>query len=78
MNIILVGGFGESMYLKSRLKDEFQGEDIAITTSSVPSTKAVAEGCVLHYIKQLVVARAARHTFGISQFFSLPLLSRKY
>ncbi|KAG8813085.1 hypothetical protein FRC18_002677 [Serendipita sp. 400] len=64
-HLLLVGGFGESPYLRSRLKDTFSGKGTEVVTVEEPSKKAAAEGATIWYTKQLVVARASRYTIGI-------------
>ncbi|KAG8792690.1 hypothetical protein FRC17_008556, partial [Serendipita sp. 399] len=59
--LLLVGGFGESPYLRSRLKDK----GTEVVTVEEPSKKAAAEGATIWYTKQLVAARASRYTIGI-------------
>ncbi|CAG7852396.1 SubName: Full=Uncharacterized protein {ECO:0000313/EMBL:CCA75659.1} [Serendipita indica DSM 11827] len=62
--LLLVGGFGESPYLKSRLNDLFGGQGIEIVTVEQPTKKAAAEGAVIWYLKNMVRARVARETYG--------------
>ncbi|KAG8822094.1 hypothetical protein FRC17_009653 [Serendipita sp. 399] len=64
--LLLVGGFGESPYLRSRLKEVFTNKGTEIVTAEEPSKKAAAEGATIWYTKQLVVARASRYTIGIT------------
>ncbi|KAG8805508.1 hypothetical protein FRC17_005478, partial [Serendipita sp. 399] len=58
-HILLVGGFGESPYLKKRLSDIFSKQGAQVVTVEQPS-----EGAAIWYIKRLVKARAARFTLG--------------
>ncbi|CAG7852131.1 SubName: Full=Uncharacterized protein {ECO:0000313/EMBL:CCA70381.1} [Serendipita indica DSM 11827] len=64
-HLLLVGGFGESPYLRKRLKETFSSKGVDVVTVDESTKKAAAEGAAIWYIKQLVVARAARSTFGI-------------
>jgi hypothetical protein len=64
-HVLLVGGFGESPYLRRRLKETFAKKGVKIVTVDEPTKKAAAEGTALWYIKKLVVARAVRSTFGV-------------
>lgn len=64
--IILVGGYGESSYLRSVLREAYSSQGIPVVTSDEPSKKAVAEGSVIWFVKRLVVARSVRTTYGIS------------
>ncbi|KAG8823670.1 hypothetical protein FRC18_010692, partial [Serendipita sp. 400] len=63
-HLLLVGGFGESPYLRLRLKKEFGSKGTEVVTVEEPSKKAAAEGAVLWYTKQIVSARVARFTIG--------------
>ncbi|KAG8802708.1 hypothetical protein FRC17_006361 [Serendipita sp. 399] len=63
-HLLLVGGFGESPYLRLRLKEEFGSKGTEVVTVEEPSKKAAAEGAVLWYIKQIVAGRIARFTIG--------------
>ncbi|KAL8283908.1 hypothetical protein RQP46_005340 [Phenoliferia psychrophenolica] len=64
-NILLVGGFGESPYLRRTLAERYEPHGIKIVTADEPSKKAVSEGASLFYIKDCVIARATRFDFGI-------------
>jgi hypothetical protein len=81
--LLVVGGFGESPYLRQRLKDgpgsTQSGMDVTLINESTSvsfcnrllhltligcSAKAVADGAVIWFAKQTVVARATRFAFG--------------
>ncbi|KIM19487.1 hypothetical protein M408DRAFT_83484, partial [Serendipita vermifera MAFF 305830] len=62
--IILVGGFGESAYLRKKLIELFEYQGAMVVTVEEQTKKAAAEGAVIWYIKQSVAARIARTTFG--------------
>ncbi|KAG8813319.1 hypothetical protein FRC17_001607, partial [Serendipita sp. 399] len=64
-HLLLVGGFGESPYLRSRLKEEFESKGTEVVTVEEPSKKAASEGAIIWYIKQMVAARIARLTIGM-------------
>ncbi|CAG7852390.1 SubName: Full=Uncharacterized protein {ECO:0000313/EMBL:CCA74289.1} [Serendipita indica DSM 11827] len=64
-HLILVGGFGESPYLRKRLGDVFGRQGTEIVTVEEPTKKAAAEGAAIWYTKQLVIGRAARVNIGI-------------
>ncbi|KAL8292780.1 hypothetical protein RQP46_001392 [Phenoliferia psychrophenolica] len=64
-SILLVGGFGESPYLQRRLRETFEKSGTRVVTADEPSKKAVAEGGVLFFAKDNVVARSTRFEFGI-------------
>lgn len=61
---LLVGGFGDSPFLRKRLSEAFSSHGTDIVTVDEPSKKAAADGSVIWYIKQLVTARAIRFTIG--------------
>ncbi|KAG8837726.1 hypothetical protein FRC18_008228 [Serendipita sp. 400] len=63
-HLLLVGGFGESPYLQSQLREEFGKSGISVVTVEEPSKKAAAEGAAIWYLKQLVTGRAVRYTLG--------------
>ncbi|KAG8752843.1 hypothetical protein FRC14_006669 [Serendipita sp. 396] len=64
-HLLLVGGFGESLYLRLRLKEEF-GSGVEVVTVEEPSKKAAAEGAMSWYIKRMVASRVARLTIGLN------------
>jgi hypothetical protein len=63
-SILLVGGFAESFYLRTKLKAHHRFKNIPLTLTNRSTSKAVADGAVFWYIKRSVVARAARFSFG--------------
>lgn len=63
-SLLLVGGFGESPYLKSRLNQLFGIQGIEIVTLEQPTKKAAAEGAMIWYLKNMVITRVARETYG--------------
>ncbi|KAG8813630.1 hypothetical protein FRC17_001477 [Serendipita sp. 399] len=64
-HLLLVGGFGESPYLRQQLKNIFDERRTQVVTIDEPSKKAAADGAVIWYLTQLVEARAARFDYGI-------------
>ncbi|KAG8755538.1 hypothetical protein FRC14_003961 [Serendipita sp. 396] len=64
-HLLLVGGFGESPYLRWRFEEEFGSNGTDVVTVEEPSKKAASEGAVTWYTKQIVSARVARFTIGI-------------
>ncbi|KIM23519.1 hypothetical protein M408DRAFT_332344 [Serendipita vermifera MAFF 305830] len=62
--VILVGGFAESPYVRSVLYKELDKHNIEIITVGDYAKKAAGEGAIIGHIKQFVVARAAKATFG--------------
>ncbi|KIM26381.1 hypothetical protein M408DRAFT_192451 [Serendipita vermifera MAFF 305830] len=62
--VVLVGGFAESPYVRSVLWKALAKYDMQIITVGDYAKKAAAEGAIIGHIKQFVVARAAKATFG--------------
>ncbi|KAF8597354.1 hypothetical protein BDV93DRAFT_499702 [Ceratobasidium sp. AG-I] len=62
--VFLVGGFGDSPYLRSALKNSrwLSGR---LTTSNSPGAKAVADGATIWAVARSVVSRATRYSYGI-------------
>jgi hypothetical protein len=73
-HIILVGGFGDSPYLRSRFQSNsrFKGAEVILANNS--TAKAVAEGAVIWNIQHSVTARAVRFAYGLENF---PLYNSK-
>ncbi|KAG8820615.1 hypothetical protein FRC18_011669, partial [Serendipita sp. 400] len=63
--LVLVGGFGESSYLKQVLESVFGNSGISVIVAEEPSRKAAAEGASIWHITHNVKARAARYTYGM-------------
>jgi hypothetical protein len=63
--VILVGGFGDSPYLRARFQSNpmFKGAEVILVNNS--TAKAVAEGSVIWKIQHSVTARAVRFAYGI-------------
>ncbi|KAM0754904.1 hypothetical protein T439DRAFT_321963 [Meredithblackwellia eburnea MCA 4105] len=65
-HLLLVGGFGESPYVKRRLRSYFEGGDrLKVVTIDEPTQKAVAEGAAIHFAQDHVSARATRFEYGL-------------
>ncbi|KAL8292750.1 hypothetical protein RQP46_001362 [Phenoliferia psychrophenolica] len=64
-SILVVGGFGESLYLQRRLRETFEKNGTRVVTADEPSKKAVAEGGALFFAKDSIIGRATRFEFGI-------------
>lgn len=64
-HLLLVGGFGESPYLRKRLWECFDEFGTEVVTIREPSKKAAAEGALLWFNRQFVRARAVRFTYGL-------------
>jgi hypothetical protein len=62
--ILVVGGFGESPYLRKRLQNTPNFRGIPVTVPDQSGAKAASEGAVLCYVNRNVVARATRFAFG--------------
>ncbi|QRV91897.1 heat shock protein 70 kDa 12A [Ceratobasidium sp. AG-Ba] len=62
-HLFLVGGFGDSPYLKAVMKNKL---DVSgrLTTSNKPGAKAVADGAAIWAITRSVVGRVTRYSFG--------------
>ncbi|KDQ12467.1 hypothetical protein BOTBODRAFT_176407 [Botryobasidium botryosum FD-172 SS1] len=63
-HILLVGGFGESPYLRQKLAASTGSRGIKITLADDSTSKAVADGAVIWFIRHAVTARATRYAFG--------------
>jgi len=62
--LLLVGGFGESPYLRRRIRMGAETRDISTTIADGPTAKAVADGAVVWSIQGAVTARATRFAYG--------------
>ncbi|KAK0209594.1 hypothetical protein IW262DRAFT_1486534 [Armillaria fumosa] len=65
-SIFLVGGFAESTWLFSKMREyvELSGVSLSRPANS-PLNKAVADGTISFYIHNIVSARAAKYTYGL-------------
>ncbi|KAH7339939.1 hypothetical protein B0J17DRAFT_657366 [Rhizoctonia solani] len=64
-HILLVGGFGDSPYLRNVLKRKYEAQNIQVTLANDSTSKAVADGAVIWSMIRSVIARAPRHSFGV-------------
>ncbi|KZT66904.1 hypothetical protein DAEQUDRAFT_758451 [Daedalea quercina L-15889] len=64
--ILLVGGFANSPYLRSRLQDFAESEGIPLFCPNSQTSKAAAEGSLWYHLDRSVSARIAKYTFGTS------------
>ncbi|KAH8922557.1 hypothetical protein BT69DRAFT_1263289 [Atractiella rhizophila] len=64
--ILLVGGFGESVYLRRKIRESFERTGIQVIAVDEPAKKAVAEGLSLFSSKYLVSHRTSSSNFGIT------------
>ncbi|KAG8735637.1 hypothetical protein FRC11_003143, partial [Ceratobasidium sp. 423] len=64
-HILLVGGFGESPFLRQQLKQRFEPLGCDVTTTSEQASKAVADGTIIWYSSNIVLKRTPQHSYGI-------------
>ncbi|CAE6374609.1 unnamed protein product [Rhizoctonia solani] len=62
--ILLVGGFGDSLYIKEQFKKRYEARGSQITLTNDSTSKAVADGAVIWNILSSVHSRAPRYSFG--------------
>eukprot|EP00918_Siedleckia_nematoides_P076137 GHVU01166531.1.p1 GENE.GHVU01166531.1~~GHVU01166531.1.p1 ORF type:complete len:546 (+),score=50.24 GHVU01166531.1:96-1640(+) len=62
--ILLVGGFGDSPYLRSMFREGPGERGIEITLANDSTAKAVADGGIIWYAKNAVTSRATRFAYG--------------
>ncbi|QRV90319.1 heat shock protein 70 kDa 12A [Ceratobasidium sp. AG-Ba] len=63
--IFLVGGFGESQYVRQRLIDEFSPNGHQVMFLDDAHGKAASDGSIIWFVRQGVVGRATRMSFGL-------------
>ncbi|CEL62429.1 Heat shock 70 kDa protein 12A OS=Homo sapiens GN=HSPA12A PE=1 SV=2 [Rhizoctonia solani AG-1 IB] len=63
-HILLVGGFGDSPYLRNEFKKQYEPQGSQITRTNDSTSKAVADGAVIWSIVNSVSSRAPRYSFG--------------
>ncbi|KIM20154.1 hypothetical protein M408DRAFT_148427 [Serendipita vermifera MAFF 305830] len=63
-HVILVGGFAESPYVRKVLSRAIKNNNMQAIVIGDYTKKAAAEGAIISSIKQFVVARAVKATFG--------------
>jgi hypothetical protein len=61
--LILIGGFGDSPYLRERFRDEFK--ELTLTLANDRSSEVVSDGAVIWHVSNSVTARASRFTYGV-------------
>jgi len=64
-HILLVGGFGDSPYLRQTLLSEFNSAGCQVTVANDATSKAVADGAVIWCAKLSVTSRATRVPYGV-------------
>ncbi|CAE6473457.1 hypothetical protein ACGC1H_005422 [Rhizoctonia solani] len=65
-HILLVGGFGDSPYLRSEFRKRYEPRGCQITLTNDSTSKAVADGAVIWSSLSSVISRAPRSSFGIT------------
>ncbi|CUA75815.1 ER membrane protein complex subunit 1 [Rhizoctonia solani] len=63
-HLLLVGGFGESKYLRYRLRQEFEKDGCRVAIVDDSTSKAAADGSVIWASKLSVVGRVTRTSYG--------------
>ncbi|KAH7330579.1 hypothetical protein B0J17DRAFT_580271 [Rhizoctonia solani] len=63
-HLLLVGGFGESKYLRLRLKQEFEKDGCRVAIVDDSTSKAAADGSIIWASKLSVVGRVTRTAYG--------------
>ncbi|KAF8606719.1 hypothetical protein BDV93DRAFT_468293 [Ceratobasidium sp. AG-I] len=63
--ILLVGGFGESPFLRQELKNQFEPRGCEIVITNDATSKAVADGALIWSTVGSVTGRASRFSYGI-------------
>ncbi|QRV90330.1 heat shock protein 70 kDa 12A [Ceratobasidium sp. AG-Ba] len=63
--IFLVGGFGTSQYLRQRVVNEFEKGGRKVMFLDDAHGKAASDGSIIWFVRQGVVGRAARMSFGL-------------
>ncbi|CAE7193333.1 unnamed protein product [Rhizoctonia solani] len=64
--IILVGGFGDSSYVRNQLQSRYEPGGSQITLTNDSTSKAVADGAVIWGTLSSVHSRAPRYSFGVA------------
>ncbi|CCO31393.1 hypothetical protein BN14_05434 [Rhizoctonia solani AG-1 IB] len=62
--ILLVGGFGDSPYIRSEFKKRYEPRGSQVTLTNDSASKAVADGAVIWSTLSSVYSRAPRYSFG--------------
>ncbi|KAJ1303485.1 hypothetical protein OPQ81_011672 [Rhizoctonia solani] len=65
-HILLVGGFGDSPYLRNEFRKRYEPRGCQVTLTNDSTSKAVADGAVIWSSLSSVVSRAPRSSFGIT------------
>ncbi|KAG8717704.1 hypothetical protein FRC08_006896 [Ceratobasidium sp. 394] len=62
--LLLVGGFGDSPFLRQQFKRKYETQGCQVTLANDSTSKAVADGAVIWDAVSSVVGRAPRFSFG--------------
>ncbi|KAG8699049.1 hypothetical protein FRC11_013985, partial [Ceratobasidium sp. 423] len=65
-HILLVGGFGDSPYLRNEFRKRYEPRGCQVTLTNDSTSKAVADGAVIWSSLSSVISRAPRSSFGIT------------
>ncbi|GAA5921203.1 hypothetical protein JCM3775_004137 [Rhodotorula graminis] len=63
-HILLSGGFSESPYLVSRLRETFSPGGIQLVIADIPTHSAVADGALAFYLSETLAPRRTRFALG--------------
>ena len=64
--IFLVGGFGESPYLRQKIKKEFESKELIVLIPKRPLVSVVRGACMFGLNPFSITSRIAKKTYGIS------------
>lgn len=64
--IFMVGGFSESPFLKSVIKDAFEKEDVHILVPRRPQVSVIRGACMFGLNPRSITSRVAKKTYGIN------------
>jgi molecular chaperone DnaK (HSP70) len=64
--IFMVGGFSESPYLKSVIKDSFEREDLHILVPRRPQVSVIRGACMFGLNPRSITSRISKKTYGIN------------
>ncbi|KAG8759783.1 hypothetical protein FRC11_001446 [Ceratobasidium sp. 423] len=67
--ILLVGGFGDSPYVRNEFKKRYEPRGSRVTLTNDSTSKAVADGAVIWSTLSSVYSRAPRYSFGTDAKF---------
>ena len=64
--IFMVGGFSESPFLKSTIKDTFEREDLHILVPRRPQVSVIRGACMFGLNPRSITSRISKKTYGIN------------